>query len=256
MWHDVHSHPQQLPEPERALERAVAQGVATVVAATEKPSEAPDVLALRKEFPHVIHLAVGLHPATATIVGVEAARQELRALDAFLGQAAAIGEIGLDYKYAGTDPEKTFQAEVLEAQLALAANHRLPVQLHSRWAQRQTMEAAIAFTEDTGLGALLHWFTSSKKLIRITNERGVYISAGPSVLFDEQTRGVVATVRLDRLLLETDCPVPIGGVPNEPAKAAAVAQKVAEIHGLSLEALAEQMQCNLDAYLGGGKADR
>jgi TatD DNase family protein len=249
MWHDVHSHPQQLDEADAAMKRALAGGVSCIVASTEKPSEAPAVLDLKQRFPEALHLAVGLHPATATILGEDAAREELRLLPSFAGEAAAVGEIGLDYKYAATPAERAFQRDVLEEQLRFAADRRLPVQLHSRRAQRPAMEAAIAFTRETGLPALLHWFTASRKLIRITNEHGVFVSVGPSVLYDEATRTVVATIRPDRLLLETDCPVPIGGEPNEPVKILAVAEQVALIHGMPLAEFAARMQENLAAYL-------
>jgi len=250
MWHDVHSHPQQLPSPEEALRRAIDAGVSCVVAATEKPSEAAGVLALMEEFPDALRLAAGLHPATASLEGPENARRELDLLPSFLERAFAVGEIGLDYKYATSREEKEFQKEILREQFSLAAEYRLPVQLHSRRAQRQTMEAAIEFSEKTGLPVLLHWFTASKKLIRITNEKGIFVSVGPSVLFDEATRKVVSTIRPDLLLLETDCPVPIGGEPNEPAKAARVAEEVARIFGFPLPELSDRLERNLAAYGG------
>jgi TatD DNase family protein len=250
MWHDIHGHPHQLPDPETAIERARARRVTTIVAATERPSEAPAVLALGAKYPSNVHLAVGLHPATAIHIGKEESSRELSLLPEFLPRAVAIGEIGLDYRAAVTDAEQAFQKDVLEKQLALAAESRLPVQLHSRRAQRQTMEVAIAFTEATGLPALLHWFTASRKLVAIANEKGVFISAGPTVLVDEHTEKVVAGIRLDRLLIETDCPVPILPDGNEPARAADVAEKLARIHGLDPEEFAAVMRRNLAAYCG------
>jgi TatD DNase family protein len=247
----VHAHVHQLPDPAAALLRARDRGVATVLSATERPAEAAAVLALARRFPDQVILAAGLHPATAVLLGQADAREELRALDDALRSAAAVGEIGLDFKYARTDAQKALQREMLDAQLEQAARRGLPVQLHSRRAERQTMEAAVRFTEETGLPALLHWFTHSRKLISVTNDRGVFVSVGPSVLFDESSRKVAALIRPDRLLLETDCPVPIGGIENEPARAADVAEEVARLRGMSPAELSVCVEGNLRAYLRG-----
>jgi len=251
MWHDVHSHPQQLEDPEGALRRARECGVRLCIAGTEKPSEAAEVFALHEKFPDMIVPAAGLHPATATELAEEEVKEELRTLRELIPRLRVISEIGLDYKYAATDRQKLRQREILEEQFALAGKHRLPVQLHSRWAQRPAMEAAMSFVKQTNVPALLHWFTASRKLVRIVNrQERLYISVGPSVLYSEETRRVVAEIAPDHLLLETDCPVPIGGRPNEPARAAEVARAVARIHGLAPEELAARLEANLSDYLG------
>ena len=99
--------------------------------------------------------------------------------------------------------------------------------------------------------AQLHWFTHSKKLVRICNEEGIYVSVGPTAIHDEQTQGVACEIDRELLLLETDAPVPIGGVQGHPARVRAVAEKLAELRGLEMEELAALTAANAERYLGG-----
>ena len=112
------------------------------------------------------------------------------------------------------------------------------------------MERAIAFHRDTGLNAQLHWFTQSKKLVRICNDEGLYVSAGPSILHAEDAQSVAGAIADDLLLLETDAPVPIGGQPGYPQRTREVAEKLADIKGVSLEELAALTTANFARYLG------
>ena len=102
------------------------------------------------------------------------------------------------------------------------------------------------FRRRTQLNAQLHWFTQSKKLARICRDERIYVSVGPSVLSDPQTQAVVAELDRELLLLETDAPVPIGGVAGHPARVAAVATKLAELIGFT----AEEAAANWARYLG------
>ena len=250
MWHDVHSHPHQLPDPETALRRAQRAGVSLCVAATERPSELRHVLKLAELFPEMVIPAAGLHPAAPAMLDDQTVQQELSLLDEYAREIRLVSEIGLDYKYAQSSDEKSRQKKILEKQFEIAVRHKLPVQLHSRRAQRAAMEAAISFAENTGLPALLHWFTASRKLIRIVNERPrVFISVGPSVLYSEETQKVVKEVKIEKILVETDCPVPIGGNPNEPAKAAEVAKALSKLFGLAEADLSQQLEKNLNEFL-------
>ena len=102
------------------------------------------------------------------------------------------------------------------------------------------------FRRRTKLNAQLHWFTQSKKLVRICRAERIYVSVGPSVLCDPQTQAVVAEIDRELLLLETDAPVPIGGSAGHPARVAAVAAKLAELIGFT----EEEATANWARYLG------
>lgn len=245
---DSHCHLEQVEDPDGAVAEAVRNGVARVVAVSEDAAAVARVLDLKRRFPQHVLAGVGFHPMFTPYRTREEVEADLAVLEAALGEADVVGEIGLDYKHAVTDEQREWQREVLQRQLRMAERAGLPVNLHSRRAERDTMEAAIEFTQRTGLGAQMHWFTHSRKLVRRCNEAGVYISAGPSLLTSEETRAVVATIDRRLLLLETDSPVPFDGESARPAWVARVAEAVAALWECSPAEVAEITGANFLRY--------
>ncbi len=245
MLTDSHCHLESLSDPAAAVTRAHAAGVGRIVSVSEHLPSMQRNLALAG--PHVL-VGLGLHPQYVTQLPPHEVEQALGFLEAHADRASVIGEIGLDHFYATSDQEQSHQRQILERQLALAAQRGLPVNMHSRRCQRQMAEVAMAFARDTGLGAQLHWFTHSAKLLRLTNSAGVYISVGPAILVDESQRKVAAAVDPELLLLETDCPVAFGDLPAEPATAARVAECVASLWGCAPEEVEARTDANFLRY--------
>jgi TatD DNase family protein len=246
---DTHCHLDQLPDPALALAEAALAGVGQVVAVSESAASMPAVLALAQMYPGAVVAGLGLHPAWISRQPPEEVETGLRFLAAHLAQAQVLGEVGLDHKWAATAQEQAYQEEVLSRQLALAAAAGKPANFHSRRCPRQVMERAIAFARQTGLGAQLHWFTHSRKLVQQCNEAGIYISVGPMVVEDPQTQQAALAIADELLLIETDAPVPIGGLPNQPARALAVAEKLAALKNRSPAELAALTTANFRRYL-------
>jgi len=247
---DTHCHLNQLEDPQAVLDGAAAWGVGRVVAVSESPESMRAVLGLKEGYPGQVLAGLGLHPVWVVQRGREEIDRALTWLEENMARADVLGEVGLDYKWAETHEQKALQDEVLEAQFGLAARHRKPVNLHSRRCLRQTMERAVAFHRETGLNAQLHWFTHSKKLVRICSEEGIYVSVGPTVLDHVQTQEVALTIADELLLIETDAPVPVGGQPGHPARAREVAEKLGDLKGASWEEIAELTSANFARYLG------
>jgi len=247
---DAHCHLDQLGDPDQALADAVAAGVERVLSVSEDSASARAALELKRRHPGVVLAGVGLHPMLIFRYSEEQLAEEERFVADHLDEADVLGEIGLDYFHARTDEQKELQGDLLGRLLELAAAARKPINLHSRRAQRQTMERAIEFTRRTGLPALLHWFTASKKLIRSCSPAGVYVSVGPSVLFDGPAQEVCLEIPEGQLLVETDSPVPFGGEPATPAWAARVTERLARLRGIARPALERQLEENFQAYLG------
>ncbi len=245
---DSHCHLDQFADVGQTLKEAATVGVERVVAVAEGPESMRAVLDLKRQFPGQVLAGLGLHPTWVTQHGqeVEAA---LEWLAAHLDEADEVGEVGLDYKWATTAAEQAFQGEVLERQLDLAARYRKPVNLHSRRCLRQVMERAIEFHRHTGLNAQLHWFTQSKKLVRICNEEGIYISVGPTVIGHEQTQDVVKEIGDELLLLETDAPVPVGGEQGHPQRLRQVAECLAALRGCRWQDVAELSSANFARFI-------
>lgn len=247
---DTHCHLDQLDDVRAVLAAAAAEGVGRVVAVSEDPQSMRRALELKRHYPGRVLAGLGLHPAWVA-QHEECVEQALQWLEEVLPQADELGEVGLDHKWATERSAQMFQEEVLERQLHLAARCAKPVNLHSRRCLRQTMERAIAFRRSAGLNAQMHWFTQSKKLVRVCNDEGLYVSVGPTVLHDEQTQQVALEIAEDLLLFETDAPVPVGGRAGHPRRVREVAECMARLRGLETGEMAALSAANFARFLSG-----
>ncbi len=247
---DVHCHLDLLDEPERAIEEAFEAGVSPILAVGTEQSSSERALQLRRQYPGGVLVAVGLHPSEIPGLDDEELKAELEFVEQTLPSADALGEVGLDYRDAHDEVQRGRQRQVFDRQLEWAAKHGKPVNAHCRRAEHDIVDVVGPFTERTGLGVNLHWFTHSEKLALLCGQHRVYISPGPSILHSEPQAAVARAIAADYLLLETDSPVEFEGQPARPIWARRVAERLAEIRGIPLEALAELLQANLRRYLG------
>ena len=162
-------------------------------------------------------------------------------------------ENGLDYHYDFSP--RDVQHEIFRAQVRLARELRLPVIVHTREADQDTIE--ILEREGGGeVQGVFHCFTGNADLARAALRLGFYISAAGIVTFPKasELRDTLKAVPLDRLLAETDspflAPVPYRGQRNEPAHVARVVETLAAVHGLAIEAMAAQTSANFRVLFG------
>jgi TatD DNase family protein len=185
-----------------------------------------------------IYAAVGVHPHDAKLFD-DAAEHHLLSLVEQSKRVIAWGEIGLDYHY-DHSPRDT-QREVFRRQLRLARAHNLPVVIHSREADDDTI--AILREELSGYdrAGVLHCFGGGLGMAQAAVELGFFISFAGNLTFKkaDNLRDVAAQLPLDRMLIETDCPyltpVPFRGKRNEPARVVETARCLAEILGKEVE---------------------
>lgn len=147
----------------------------------------------------------------------------------------AIGEIGLDFHYDNSPREE--QRAVFRKQLALAQKLDLPAVIHSRDAAQETLEIIREYPD---VSCLLHCYSGSFEMSEEYARLGCYFSFGGPITFKNAKRlqEVVSRISLARVLIETDCPYltphPYRGKRNEPGYLPLIAEKLAEIHGRSL----------------------
>jgi len=197
-----------------------------------------------------LYAAVGVHPNDAHAWEGERTLETLRALAAS-PKVVAIGEIGLDY-YRDRTPRLT-QWHVLRQQLDLAADLGLPVSLHNREATADLLGILREWVDDlreegnplAERPGVWHAFGGSEAEGQAAIAMGFLLGIGGPVTFKNapDRRDVVASLPLDALVLETDAPFlaphPYRGRRNEPAYVRLVAAQVAELHGRSLEDVAQ-----------------
>lgn len=191
--------------------------------------------ALTGQYPF-LYGAAGVHPSDT-----EALTEEnfSRIGEAFRNpKMVAVGEIGLDYHW--PEPDKAVQKKWFERQLALAAEKRLPVVIHSREAARDTLDM-IRAAGGSELSAVIHCFSYGVEMAREYLNMGHYLGIGGVVTFAnaKKLKEVVQYMPLSQMLLETDCPylapVPYRGKRNDSANLSYVAETVAQLKGISRE---------------------
>jgi TatD DNase family protein len=201
-----------------------------------------------------VYASVGIHPLD--IAEQQESVDSLCAL-ASRPRVIAIGETGLDYYYSRDNAQA--QQQSFRTHLLASKQSRKPVIVHSRDAREDTL-ALIREVGDPEVGGILHCFTESWEMAEQALDLNYYISFSGIITFKNaaELREVVARVPLDRLLVETDspylAPVPFRGKSNEPKYTREVAQCVADIKGVALEAIAEQTSANFDRLFFSGAA--
>ena len=182
-----------------------------------------------------IYAAVGSHPDVADEVN-EAVLEEYRALCRKNPKIKAIGEIGLDYHY--EDIPREIQLKAFRLQMALADELGLPVIVHEREAHEDGMKVVEEFPNVKGV---FHCYSGSAEMAKWLVARGWYIGFTGVLTFKNARKAVevASAIPLERIVLETDCPYmspePFRGKRNDPGKLYRMAEKLAEIRGLTVE---------------------
>ena len=200
-----------------------------------------------------IYAAVGVHPHDAKLFDENAERRLLE-LAQQSRRVVAWGEIGLDYHY--DHSPRDVQQTVFRRQLQIARQLNLPVVIHSREADLDTINIIREEFAGHDRSGVLHCFGGSLQMARDAIQLGFYISFAGNLTFKkaEDLRTVARQLPLDRLLVETDCPyltpVPFRGKRNEPARVVETAKYLGEIHELSVEAIAAATTENFQRLFG------
>lgn len=236
----------------RAHDAGVSDGLC--ILAFGDAAESAQAARVRAAWPGV-KFAIGVHPHQAhEFAGREGevTAAVRSALSSELG-VRAIGEIGLDYHY-DLSP-RDVQREVFRAQVRLARETGLPVVVHAREADEDT----VSILRDEGAGevrGIFHCFSGTEQLAREALDLGFLLSFSGMVTFPkaQSIRTIAADVPADRLLAETDCPylapVPMRGRRNEPAFVARTVATLAEVRRVAVNDLDRVMTSNFARLLG------
>ncbi len=238
-WIDVHAHLNMLEaDAEAVIAAAHANGVKHLITIGTGKDDLEKVIEYATQYSPTVFGTLGYHPHDAKDYSSEAEQFMRDHLNN--KRIVAVGEIGLDYFYNHSAHE--VQREAFRRQMALAAEFKLPVEIHSRDAEEDTIQILKEY--DGQVKGLMHCFTGTQWLADQALAIGYNISISGVVTFKnaEALRAVVKSVPLDRLHIETDAPfltpVPFRGKKNEPALLIHTAKVVAEVKGVTLEELA------------------
>jgi len=238
---DSHAHidsPQFAEDRDAMLGRARAAGVNTILAIGTGPG--PEKLDAAMPFAELhdwIYATIGIHPHEAR--EVTPAHLETLARLAKHPKVIAWGEIGLDYFY--DHSPKEVQQRVFREQMELASSAKLPIIIHCRDAWSDCLGMLQQEWKPTGLGGILHCFTSTLEDAQRGLEMGFLVSFTGNLTYPkaQNIRDVAKALPLENILIETDSPYlapqPVRGKRNEPAYVAEVAKALASVRNLGTE---------------------
>ena len=238
---------------EAVVARAREAGVdkALCILEAEETSEIARARIISSAWP-TVRFASGIHPHHAgkfagdVSTGIDVLG---RALDS--SGACALGEIGLDYHY--DHSPRDVQQDMFRAQIGLAAERKLPVIIHTREAAEDTFRI---LREEGASRGVFHCFTGDQAMAEQALDLGFYLSFAGIVTFPKasELREVARRTPLDRILSETDAPylapVPHRGKRNEPAYVTRVVETLADLHGLTREAMRARIGENFADLFG------
>ena len=200
-----------------------------------------------------IYTAIGTHPHDAGKYD-QAAEDTIKTLLSKGERVVAWGEIGLDFHYDNSPREQ--QLEAFRKQLRAARELDLPVIIHTREAEDDTIAILREEYVDATRKGVFHCFTGTTELAERAVDFGFMISFSGILTFKkaEDLRETARRVPLDRLLIETDCPylapIPYRGKRNEPAYVIEVARCLADVHQVSAEEIADATSHNFAGLFG------
>ena len=256
---DTHCHLDMLKvEIPVILSSAKEAGVEKVITISVDEESQKRVLELTRKWPNVFgtlgvhpHSASEYHPGISDQIRNAFSEQKLRDQNES-PKLLAIGEAGLDYHYLYSPKEA--QMNAFREQLELAEELDLPLVMHTREAEQDTLD--ILKNLSPSRKGVAHSFTGSLEMAKELVEMGWYLGINGIVTFKnaEDLRQVVLHTPLERLLLETDSPylspVPFRGRPNAPERVSVVCTFVAELLGMEENELSKQMTQNAQELFG------
>ncbi len=239
MLFDTHAHLNDHafdPDREALMAGFASAGVGLVMNAGCSLESSRESAAMAADYPW-LYASVGSHPDAADEVD-EAVLEEYRKLCKLNPKVKAIGEIGLDYHY--EDIPRQIQKKAFRMQMALAQELGLPVIVHERDAHEDGLAIVKEFPKVRGV---FHCYSGSAEMARQLVALGWYIGFTGVLTFKNARKAVetAASIPLERIVLETDCPYmapePFRGKRCHPGYLYRMAEKLAEIRGISLEAV-------------------
>lgn len=252
---DAHVHlsdEEYLENIDEIIAEAKSSNVVALVSNSMNLETSVGSLKLAERYPGMVYAALGIHPWNVNTL----TRDELKQTLELIGRQkdvnkalVAVGEIGLDYKYA-----KIWDSQliVFNEMLRLAEKLDLPVIIHSRGTTAQSVEMLPSFNLKK---VLLHWFSRPISTLSKAVEKGYYISEGPPTVFSKGIREVVRRLPITNLLTETDGPIrywgkPFKGKRTTPAFIPMVVEATAEIKNMDVADVAAQITKNFEEFFG------
>ncbi len=187
----------------------------------------------------IVYSAIGIHPWT-TLHSIEQLPKVTSLIHENIDEIIGIGEVGLDKKYEAGEKGWERQVKAFKKMVELALEYDKPLNIHSRKAARDVLEILRIYNVKK---AHFHWFTDDENILREIVSEGYYVAFTPSITYSKRIQKLAEIVPPESLLTETDGPVSffgrLKGSLTKPVHVKMVLDKLAEVHGMEKEKLAE-----------------
>ncbi len=227
------------------IEQSKAAGIEAIITVAVSPDNQAEVLNISKKY-DMVFCTQGIHPHEAKEWSPQCQQTIIQNLRD--PNVKAIGEIGLDYHY--DNSPRDIQRDVFEAQLQIAIDNNLPIIVHTREAEEDTMAILKNFESHITSPVVFHCYTSSQDLAEYAISRDHYLGFNGIITFKaaQNVRDILKMTPLENIVIETDAPylspIPFRGRENSPIYLPHIANKISEEKSIPIEELLEKLNTN------------
>jgi TatD DNase family protein len=238
---DTHAHLNEIEDIHQAILRAKDVGILGIVAVGMDLLSNKKTLHLARQFPEMVHPAIGYHPWSISQDTIE---ENLKFIEENLVSCIALGEVGIDYK---AKVKKPVQWKIFSKLLSIALRHNRPVIVHSRFSHKRTHQ----MVKDAGIEkGVFHWYSGPLEILEKIIDHGYYVSATPALAYSPPHQAAMRTAPLDRILVETDSPVEYQGRISEPADLVITLEELSRLKGMDQGEVRKITTANAKHFFG------
>ena len=239
---DVHCHANLFLTIDKVIEDAKKVGVEKIVAVAMSSLSQERVLGLANQYNEVF-ASLGIHPEEVKMN--EKIEQQLDSIIDLIKQSkqniCAIGEIGLDHHFVKDKKLYPLQKTIFDKMLMLAQDLELPVNLHTKGAEKIVFDALPSYKIPN---INIHWYSGPENFLKLGMDRGYYFSITPAISYSPVVKKVALNVDKEHLLLESDGPVKYSGKIGVPAMVKNVLNSISKLKEINSDELEKQIEEN------------
>jgi len=239
---DIHCHANLYLALNEVVREAKNLDVLKIIAVGMSNTSLSRILEIADHFDS-IYPALGIHPEEVKMN--ENIESQLDVIQDLIrnnkNKICAIGEIGLDHHFIKNEELYPLQNKIFEKMLLLAQELELPVNLHTKGAEKLVFETLPSYKIPN---VNIHWYSGPEDFLKIGIDRGYYFSITPAINYSPPVKKVVQSVDIEHLLLESDGPVKYSGQIGTPAMIRNVLDTISKLKDINSEALEKQIEDN------------
>lgn len=243
---DTHAHLSDLSDRDEVITRAKNAGVISIIAVGSNLETSKKTLSWAEDYPNFVYPGIGIHPTEFMNDNVD---ESLQFIEENIHKCVALGEIGLDYWREAKNDEtlRKKQQDIYSEQLNIAKANGLPVSVHGRGAWDDSLEIAQKYGPEK---VVFHWYSGPVNVMKKILDHGYYVSATPAVEYSRDHKAALKEAPLDRIMLETDCPVYMRNrrKTTEPADVTITLKALAKLKDLDVEEIASTTTRNAKKF--------